>query len=193
MSAISICPITTVFAIILQFSAVAQVRIQGDTGDGESLRHATILFNITVRVVAEEFHLRRDDLQLPITVVLGEERSGVVGDETTGIFTVYMPRWDDTLFATCVSRVALQHLISSDRKARIVRESLRRAGLVAPVSVSTLRRDRVTVPIQTPLISPRSAMAAETCAASSMTSPFPAARMDRYRSPSCPPGAPFAP
>jgi len=197
MSAISICRIKTVLAIVLQFSAEAQVRIQGDAGDGASLQRATLLFNTTARVVAEEFHLRTTDLQIPITVVFDDERSGVVGDETTGIFTIYMPRWDDTMFATSVSRIALQHLLSSERKARIVRESLRRAGLATPVSVSALGRDRGNTDassIQMPLISPRSAVNADTCSASSATSPFPAARRDRSRSrSSCPPGVQFAP
>jgi hypothetical protein len=108
-----------------------------------------------------------------------------------------MPRWDDTMFATSVSRIALQHLLSNERKARIVRESLRRAGVAAPTSVSTLRRDghhAAASSSQTPLIFPRSAVNADTCSASSATSPFPAARRDRSRSrSSCPPGAQFAP
>jgi len=197
MSAISICRVVTVLVIVLRFSAEAQVRIQGDDRDGVSPQRATLLFNVTARVVAEEFHLRRTDLQIPITVVFSEEPSGVIGNETTGIFTIYMPRWDDTMFATSVSRIALQHLLSSERKARIVRESLRRAGLAAPVSVSALRRDKRDADassIQTPLISPRSAVNADTCSASSTNSPIPAERTDRCQSrSSCPRGVQFAP
>lgn len=197
MSATSICRLATVLAVVLRFSAEAQVRIQGDSGDPVSLQRATLLFNATARVVAEEFHLRGTDLQIPITVVFTDERSGVVGDETTGIFTIYMPQWDDTLFATSVSRIALQHLLSSERKARIVRESLRRAGLAAPVSVSDLRREggyANASSIQPPLISPISAIHADGCTASSTTSPLPAERTGRSRSRySCPPGVQFAP
>jgi hypothetical protein len=97
---------------------------------------AAILFEVTCRVVAEEFHLSRaSEVRVPVTVVLGESRDGVVGDETNQVFTVYMSRWDETMFVTSVSRIALQHLLSRDRKARIVRESLQRASLVAPVPV----------------------------------------------------------
>jgi hypothetical protein len=42
------------------------------------------------------------------------------------------------MFVTAVSRIALQHLLSKDRKARIVRESLRRAHRIAPISVDAL-------------------------------------------------------
>jgi hypothetical protein len=99
-----------------------------------------ILFEVTCRVVAEEFHLRdASEVRLPVTLVLGESRDGVVGDEANHVFSVYMSRWDERMFVTSVSRIALQRLLSLDRKARIVSESLQRAKLIAPIVAKTLQ------------------------------------------------------
>jgi hypothetical protein len=135
--------ITLVVAFFATF-AEAQVQVRSRPGFDVSVEVVDRLFNMTCRVVAEEFRLGdASEVRVPITLVLGESRDGVVGDETTRVFTIYMSRWDETMFATSVSRIALQHLLSQDRKARIVRESLRRAHLVAPLSVDALEASTV--------------------------------------------------
>jgi hypothetical protein len=122
-------------AVLLSTSARGQVRLESHAGIEAPKERAAILFEVTCRVVAEEFHLRdASEVRVPVTLVLGESREGVVGDETNQVFTIYMPRWDETMFVTSVSRIALQHLLSRDRKARIVSESLQRANLIAPIS-----------------------------------------------------------
>ena len=122
----------------------AQVRIHSP-GPNVAQERVDLLFKMTCRVVAEEFRLNNSaEVEVPIDLVLGEAREGVVGDETSQIFTIYMTNWDEALFATSVSRIALQHLLSQDRKARIVGESLRRAQRAAPISADSLtRQDRV--------------------------------------------------
>jgi hypothetical protein len=140
LSAKRLAVVASLLAILLSQVVQGQLRIQVQPGLGVPQEKATLLFNVTCRVVAEEFRLRdASEVQVPVTLVLGANRDGVVGDETNQVFTVYMSRWDDTLFATSVSRIALQHLLSRDRKARIVRESLRRASLAAPISAAALR------------------------------------------------------
>jgi hypothetical protein len=138
---------TRFIALVVAFFATfaeAQVQVKSRPGFDVSAEVINRLFNMTCRVVAEEFRLGdASEVRVPITLVLDESRDGVVGDETTRVFTIYMSRWDETMFATSVSRIALQHLLSHDRKARIVRESLRRAHLVAPVSVDALEASKV--------------------------------------------------
>ena len=125
--------------LLLAASAVGQVRIQCHPGLDVPQERVSLLFDITWRVVAEEFRLAdHSKLQAPVTLVVGESRDGVEGDETNQVFTIYMSRWDETMFATSVSRIALQHLLSQDRKAHLVRESLRRANLISPISVKDL-------------------------------------------------------
>jgi hypothetical protein len=184
--------------IVLSGPAWGQVSVHALPGFEPPMEKVTVLFETTCRVVAEEFHLHdASDGRVPITLVLGEAREGVVGDETNQVFTVYLPRWDETMFATAVSRIALQHLLSRDRKTRIVRESLRRANLAAPVSISALRTSGTRQSdSRTTDLAPTSPRAALNPAARcfSAASPFPAEGADRHRSPAfCPPGAQFAP
>jgi hypothetical protein len=128
--------------VLLLTSALGQVRIQSAGETSVSAAEVTILFNATWRTVSEEFHLRESsDFAVPATLVLGQSRDGVEGDETNQVFTIYMSRWDETMFATSVSRIAIQHLLSSGRKARIVSESLRRAHRELPISAKSLSKE----------------------------------------------------
>ena len=126
-------------SISLALLSWGQVRIEGDHTPEISQEQVTLLFNATFRVVAEEFRLRGpSEVQVPVTLVLGSTHEGVVGDETSQTFTIYMSQWDETMFVTSVSRIALQHLLSHERKAKIVMESLRRAKLASPVAFERL-------------------------------------------------------
>jgi hypothetical protein len=56
-----------------------------------------------------------------------------------------MDHWDDAQFATSASRLAMQHMVSQERKTKMVAEILRRANHAGPVSVNQLqgsKRDR---------------------------------------------------
>jgi hypothetical protein len=129
---------TLVVALTVPTIGLGQVTVQKNGIDVPE-NNVNVLYHTTFRVVAEEFRLRdASDVRVPVTLVLGDSRDGVVGDETNQAFTIYMSRWGETMFATSVSRIALQHLLSRERKARIVRESLRRANLVVPVSIGAL-------------------------------------------------------
>jgi hypothetical protein len=98
------------------------------------------LFNTACRVVAEEFHLGGPTaLAFPVTLVLGDPNERVIGDELNRTYFIYMGRWDEVQFATSVSRLALQHMVSQERKTRIVAEILRRANAVEPVGYEALR------------------------------------------------------
>jgi hypothetical protein len=191
-SALLVGSLATLFAI----SAWGQVRIQAHPGMEVSEERVTLLFNVTCRVVAEEFRMRdASDIRVPVTLVLGESRDGVVGDETNQVFTIYMSRWDETMFATSVSRIALQHLLSRERKARIVGESLRRVHLVAPISADSLSISGQRHPPEPAPSLPRASLHPARPCLSSAASPFPE-REDRAvaRSSSfCPLADRFAP
>lgn len=98
-----------------------------------------VLFNTACRVVAEEFHLPTPvDAQFRVTLVPGEGTDRVIGDELHKTYFIYMQRWDEVQFATSASRLALQHMVSQERKTRMVAEILRRARATEPVSYETL-------------------------------------------------------
>ena len=165
-------------ALAVSTAGLGQVTVQ-PKGLAVPESKVNVLYGTTFRVVAEEFRLRdASEIRVPVTLVLGEGRDGVVGDESNQVFTIYMSRWDEAMFATAVSRIALQHLLSQDRKARIVRESLRRAHLVAPVSADSLtsasRRD---LPEPAPPL-PRAPLHPARQCLFSAASPFPAEGKD---------------
>jgi hypothetical protein len=172
-----------VFVSLCAASAGGQVQVQSHPGIDVPKGLVNHLFNMTCRVVAEEFRLGdASEVQVPVTLIVGESRDGLVGDETNQIFTIYMSRWDETMFPTAVSRIALQHLLSRDRKARIARESLRRAHLVAPISVDALAAlehrppPSPSAPAATAL--PRALLNRALPCPSSSASPFPAESED---------------
>jgi hypothetical protein len=99
-----------------------------------------LLFNTACRVVAEEFRLAGPRaVTFPVTLVLGDPNERVIGDELNRTYFIYMDRWDEAQFATSVSRLALQHMVSQDRKTRMVAEILRRANGMEPVRYDALR------------------------------------------------------
>lgn len=130
-----------IFAVAVLFSStgLTQVTVQ-TTGTGFPEEKIKVLYDTTFRVMAEEFRLAdRSSLRVPITLVLGELNEGVAGDEVTKVYVIHMERWDDAKFALAVSRIALQHLVSEDRKNKIVNEIVRRARQMVPVSVQASR------------------------------------------------------
>jgi hypothetical protein len=107
-----------------------------------------LLFSAACHVVAEEFRpgsVSDGLFPFPITLVLGDPNERVIGDELHQLYFNYMDHWDDAQFATSASRLAMQHMVSQERKTKMVAEILRRANHAGPVSVNQLqgsKRDR---------------------------------------------------
>jgi len=121
-------------------SAAAQVKVIKNGIDVPEDR-VELIYGATCRVVAEEFHLANGpSLQFPITLILGDANERVLGDELNQTYVIYMERWNEPLFAASTSRLALQHLLTRERKTKIVAEILRRANRNATVSYQELRR-----------------------------------------------------
>lgn len=137
------CLAVHIFMLLLASScriASAQVVIiQNGIAVPEDRVHA--IYSATCRVVADEFQLKRSsDLRFPITLVLGDKNERVIGDELHQTYFIYMDRWNEALFAASTSRLALQHMLTQERKTKIVAEILRRAHRSAPVTYQSLQR-----------------------------------------------------
>ena len=118
--------------------ARAQVTILKN-GTNVDENKVNLLFNTACRVVAEEFHMTNPSNPLfRVTLILGDSNERVVGDELNRTYFIYMNQWNEVLFATSASRLALQHLVSQERKARMVTEILRRANRIAPAPYDAL-------------------------------------------------------
>lgn len=128
-------------ALTLSASALgwAQLTIQKNGVDVPEDK-ANALYTTTFHVVAQEFRLPDEaDLRFPVRLVLGERNEGVTGDEVKKVYVISMERWNEAKFALATSRIAVQHLVSEERKNRIVNEIVRRASRIAPVSLQAMR------------------------------------------------------
>lgn len=127
---------------LLAAPGAAQVTIHAN-GVPVPEQKVQILFSTTCRVVAEEFRLPGPSLAgFRVTLVLGDPDERVSGDELNQVYFIYMNRWNEIQFTTSASRLAPQHLVTGERKAKLVREILQRAERVAPVSVQDLHATR---------------------------------------------------
>jgi hypothetical protein len=131
-----------VLVLLMTVRGDAQVAI---VRNGEEVpdQKVNILFDSACRVIAKEFHVRdASQFGFKVTLVLGDADERIQGDELTHVYFVYMNHWNDVKFATAASRLALQHLVSQERKTKLVSEILRRAEREAPVSARELKRSR---------------------------------------------------
>jgi hypothetical protein len=124
-----------VFTVLcgLSCSERAQVTV---VKNGAEVREekVNLLFSAAGHVVAEEFRLSSASNGLfSITLVLGDPNERVIGDELDQVYFIYMNHWDDAQFATSASRLAMQHMVSQERKTKMVAEILRRANRAGPV------------------------------------------------------------
>ena len=95
-------------------------------------------FRTACRVVAEEFHEGTKKCEFPLTVVLGAPDVGYTEDEDRPVYTINLEQWNETKFTMAAVGVAIQYMVSKNRKDKMVREVLKRSGQVAPVPITTL-------------------------------------------------------
>jgi hypothetical protein len=102
-----------------------------------------ILSSTACRVVAEEFNIRdSSELEFPFTLVLGEPYEHFKVDEENHIYTIYLNTWDETQFATYAMRLAVQRMVSRERRKIMVLKVLKRSNEISPVAVDQLRNRR---------------------------------------------------
>jgi hypothetical protein len=82
----------------------------------------------------------RDGSQVifPVTLVLGDRNQRYVADEVHQQYSIYMDNWNDTQFAVSATRLAIQHLVSKERREQLVGEILRRTNRVTPIALGDL-------------------------------------------------------
>jgi hypothetical protein len=100
------------------------------------------LFHSTCQVVAQEFHVRRTDVDFPLVLVLGDPRERYTSDEDDQLYTVYLYRWNDAQFALSSMRLAIEHMVTQTRRDRVVREILKRSNKISTVSIDRLQKQK---------------------------------------------------
>jgi hypothetical protein len=118
--------------------ARARVRIVNRQHQEVPETRVRVLLLTTCRVVAEEFHRHPDEVDLKLTLVMGDrdERSMIDKD---GNLSLYMDRWNEGKFVDGVITGAVQQLTTLRTRQKMFTDILRRTDGIAPVSVNQLR------------------------------------------------------
>lgn len=120
--------------------ASAQIAVKNPNNLPLPTNKPQIMFKTACQVVAEEFRIGDPaKLDFPLTLVLGEPFRYTADDEKQ-LYTIYLDRWDDTLFTSSVVMLASHRVVTKERYKKIVVEALRRANRVAPIEVDALRK-----------------------------------------------------
>jgi len=110
------------------------------------IERARVLLLTTCSVVAEEFHKRPEDVDLRMTLVLGEQHERVAVDDSAGM-TLYLERWNETKFVDGVITGAMQLLMPLHTRKQVFTEILRRTDKIAPVAANQLRIPSTNSPV----------------------------------------------
>jgi len=102
------------------------------------IERARILLLTTCRVVAEQFHKRPEDVDLRMTLILGDPGERVAVDDSGGM-TLYLERWNETKFVDGVITGAIQQLMPLHTRNQMFTEILHRTDKITPVAANQLR------------------------------------------------------
>jgi len=102
-----------------------------------------LLYTMTCQEIAEAYHVRNyRDLQVPVTLVVGEDGDHYVIDHRTGAATIYLRQWSEQNFVAAAVMIAFHRVLSDDRFRSEVIKILSRFERIKPQTVTTIRRSR---------------------------------------------------
>ena len=138
------CGATILLTILLSSSCqvLAQVTIKNPDHLELPEQQVLVLFRSTCQVVAQEFHVRREDVDFPLVLVLGDRKERYVSDEEHELYSVYLYQWNEPQFALSTMRLAIEHMVTRTRRDRMVMEILKRSGRIGVVSAKSLQGHR---------------------------------------------------
>ena len=110
------------------------------------IERARVLLLTTCRVVAEQFHKKPEDIDLRMTLVLGEPGERVSVDDNGGM-KLYLERWNETKFVDGVITGAMQVLMPLHTRRQMFTEILHRTDKIAPVATNQLRMPSTNSPL----------------------------------------------
>lgn len=110
------------------------------------IERARVLLLTACRVVAEEFHKRPEDVDLRMTLILGDPHERVAVNDSGGM-TLYLERWNETKFVDGVITGAMQLLMPLHTRKQVFTEILRRTDKIAPLAANQLRMPNTSSPM----------------------------------------------
>ena len=127
--------------------ALAQARVTIVNPQHQEVPEARVrvLLLTTCRVVAEEFHRHADEVDLKLTLVIGDSDERSMTDKD-GNLSLYMDRWNEGKFVDGVITGAVQQLTTLKKRQKMFTDILRRTDGITPVSVNQLRGEALHRP-----------------------------------------------
>ena len=120
-----------------------EVTIENPKGLPVKQEEVSLLYTLVCQQVAESFHVKNyKDIEVPLTLVLGEERERYLIDHLTGAVTIYLQQWNETRFAAAAVMIAFHHVLTNDQFQVVVTKALKRFSKIAPETVTTLKNRR---------------------------------------------------
>jgi hypothetical protein len=102
-----------------------------------------LLYTMVCEQVAQDFHVRNyKNLEVPLTLVLGEEAERYVIDHLTGAGTIYLRQWDETYFAGAAVMIAFHRVLTNGQFQAEVKKVLTRFSKIAPETLTAARNRR---------------------------------------------------
>ena len=121
----------------------AQVRIENPKKLPVKDEEVNLLYTMVCEQVAQDFHVRNyKNLEVPLTLVLGEEAERYVIEHLTGAGTIYLRQWDETHFASAAVLIAFHHVLTNGQFQAEVKEVLTRFSKIAPETLTAARNRR---------------------------------------------------
>jgi hypothetical protein len=117
-----------------------KVTIENPKGLPVKQEEVSLLYTLVCQQVAESFHVK--DIEVPLTLVLGEERERYLIDHLTGAGTIYLQQWNDSRFAGAAVMIAFHHVLTNDQFQVVATKALKRFSKIAPETVTTARNRR---------------------------------------------------
>jgi hypothetical protein len=99
-----------------------------------------LLYTMVCQEIAKTYHVRNyKDLQVPVTLVLGEQNERYLIDHRTGAGTICLKQWNEQLFVASAVMIAFHHVLSNDEFRLEVTKILTRFKKIKPQTVTALR------------------------------------------------------
>jgi hypothetical protein len=93
---------------------------------------ANVIYQMTLRVLKENFDVGEISGLYPVTLTLGAEEERYVEDEDNKVDAIFLKKWDEKKFAISVMRLALEHLVDRSCRNEMVSEILTRSDVIVP-------------------------------------------------------------
>jgi len=126
----------------LSCGTVAAAKVTVDNPKHLAVNEAEVelLYTMVCQEIAKTYHVRNyKDLQVPLTLVLGEQDERYLIDHRTGAGTICLKQWNEQLFVASAVMIAFHHVLSNGEFRLEVTKILARFEKITPQTVTALR------------------------------------------------------